>query len=172
MTINKILLFCSAALLILTGCMRAENTNSSLDRAPDLSENTDQERLISCEKDGKIQEFEADGDAVVRSKQTFILPYESLSLPENLPAEEARKQAAEAVKNSYAQIGGVRVTANPQDNGIHVEVSIDYTAANPEQLAAHKLITEAEMQNRFVSADKTAKALESAGYACSIEVKK
>lgn len=154
--------------LLMAGCQRAANPQSSLDKTPEIIRE-DETRKVTCSKDSRSQVLEAAGDTLTKSVQSFTIPYDQLAIPENLPKDEAKKRAVDAINQVYGGIGAVTVAGFPQENEIRVEVTIDYAAANLEQLVKHNLLSEAEVQNRYVSLQKTQDALESAGYACSAQ---
>lgn len=157
----------AALTLMLSGCARVENENSWLDQAPQLHEDTSSS--MTCTSADTTMEFQATGDALDSSRQTIFFTYEQLGLdPSQYDADDLKVKAQEAFNSLYSTIDGVTCTCEVQDGGVQAYIDIDYSKANLEQLSAYGLIQSAEIQNRFVSMEKTQQALESSGYACTM----
>lgn len=155
-------------LLFLAGCQRVDNPASSLKKTPDLEEDSAPVQM-RCTRENRTLDYGAQGDRLVQSVQIFTLPLDALGISADLPVEVQQERALQAIDGLYAGLEGVESSAVMEEGQIRVEVSIYFDKANLEQLIAHGLMSNAEVQNRYVSLEKTRSALESAGYACTAD---
>jgi uncharacterized lipoprotein YehR (DUF1307 family) len=157
-----------AVSVLLAGCARADYADSPRNKAPVLSEDTSSS-VTACAKEGSTIVLQATGDQIDTYVQEFSMARTSLELDPELDEEAVIAKALELTDSVYSGIEGVSVSARVQDDLILYTVVIDYTAANLEQLAVHGLISQAQVQNQFVSLSKTKSSLESSNYACQVE---
>lgn len=113
--------------------------------------------------------FTSLNDKVLTSQLKFRISAADLGLaPENDNAA-ALQNAANAVNQSYNDLQGVTASSSVDGDGLQVLLVIDYRSADLGALIERGLITQAETESQFVSADKTKSTLEQGGFACSVE---
>lgn len=121
------------------------------------------------QKDTRISLTQSEG-AVKSFHEQFLMGWDALQFDNTANAQEQRAQALALLDTMFGDVEGVEFSVDPRQEGVQVDLSIDFAQASLDQLEKAHLIEKGWIKKDHVDAEKMLKALESQGLACAPEV--
>lgn len=105
-------------------------------------------------------------DTLEQSIQTFLMPWSAVVTDDQADSQAAREEAYTLMSQMFADVEGVTMVCQKQDDGILCIVNIDYGKADIASLKEAGLDSMTGLAEGYVSASRTLNLLEEQGYAC------
>lgn len=158
--------------LLVTGCARLSDVDESFLKETEEPEVEKDETPVVMKCDSEMQgslTFESKGDQIQKMTQSFSMSFTDLGINEDLDQNAIKEKINQSLDSMYQDLEGVQAVGEIVGDHVEITVTIDYTAADHEQLMEAGLLESGKVDSAYISLEETQESYEDSGYTCTIE---
>ena len=158
---------CLVLLFLLAGCTRINEATKKESSKEEVREN---EQTVSCVND-ENQELLlfSKGDEIQQLQQSFVIGFEDAGIKEDMDKDEILSKIKASLDEEYQGIKGISVEESLVENGVLVQVMIDYTVADLNDLIDKGFVVKGERDSQYISLKESVESYTEKGYACELQ---
>ena len=158
--------------LLVTGCARLSDVDESFLKETEEPEVEKDETPVVMKCDSETQgslTFESKEDQIQKMTQSFSMSFTDLGINEDLDQNAIKEKINQSLDSMYQDLEGVQAVGEIVEDHVEITVTIDYTAADHEQLMEAGLLESGKVDSAYISLEETQESYEDSGYTCTIE---
>lgn len=158
--------------LLVIGCARLSDVDESFLKETEEPEVEKDETPVVMKCDSETQgslTFESKGDQIQKMTQSFSMSFADLGINEDLDQNTIKEKINQSLDSMYQDLEGVQAVGEIVEDHVEITVTIDYTAADHEQLMEAGLLESGKVDSAYISLEETQESYEDSGYTCTIE---
>lgn len=97
------------------------------------------------------------------------MSFTDLGINEDLDQNAIKEKINQSLNSMYQDLEGVQAVGEIVEDHVEITVTIDYTAADHEQLMEAGLLESGKVDSAYISLEETQESYEDSGYTCTIE---